>query len=66
MKIDQNFTRNPMDPSDLAYYAWFKSCASFFLTCSELGTAQPQLFVTKHLVMRLVLFSIGVFKYSLI
>ena len=43
MKIDQNFTRNPMDPSDLAYYAWFKSCASFFSTCSELGTAHSQL-----------------------
>ena len=31
MKIGQNSTRNPMAPSDLAYHAWFKSCASFFV-----------------------------------
>ena len=30
MKIGQNSTRNPMDPSDLAYHAWFKSGASLF------------------------------------
>ena len=29
MKIGQNSTRNPMVSSDLAYHAWFKSCASF-------------------------------------
>ena len=35
MKIGQNLTRNPMVPSDLAYYAWFKSCASFFWNCVD-------------------------------
>jgi len=47
MKIGQNSTRNPMVPSDLAYHAWFKSCASFFenvsKACSKLNTSNLSL-----------------------
>ena len=47
MKIGQNLTRNPMDTSDLAYHAWFKSCASFFenvsKACSKLNTSNLSL-----------------------
>ena len=47
MKIGQNSTRNPMVPSDLAYHAWFKSCAGFFenvsKACSKLNTSNQDL-----------------------
>ena len=49
MKIGQNSTRNPMVPSDLAYHAWFKSCASYFenvsKACSKLNTSNLSLVI---------------------
>ena len=45
MKIGQNSTRNPMVPPDLAYHAWFKSCASKCVKGLDLRSGKANDFV---------------------